>query len=129
MHATDPYSILPHRYPFAMLDRIIECEPGVRAAALRRVTENDPFRLQVLYVEAMAQLAGVAVGGEEGEGGFLAAVEHAESFGAMEPGETLTISVTLLKSFGRLHLFRGEVTGHSGLLAEATFTIGIGPLK
>jgi 3-hydroxyacyl-[acyl-carrier-protein] dehydratase len=74
----------------------------------------------------MAQLAGVAVGSQEGKEGFLAAIDHAEFSGVPLPGDALLVSVRVVKSFGRLHLVAGEVAVGGRILAAATLTLGIG---
>ena len=124
----DPAALLPHRYPFLMLDTILTREPGVGASASTRVTfDSAPFP-RVLLVEAMAQLAGVASGCNEGEGGFLATIDHAEFHGDPCPGDTLLVTVRVVKGFGRLFLLEGEVTADGRMLASATLTLGVGPL-
>lgn len=75
----------------------------------------------------MAQLGGVAVG-NEGEGGFLAAIDKAEFFASASPGDRLLVTVNVVKSFGRLHMMAGEVAVDGRLLARADFTLGMGKL-
>ncbi|MGI6668074.1 MAG: 3-hydroxyacyl-ACP dehydratase FabZ [Acetivibrionales bacterium] len=68
---TDIQDILPHRYPFLLVDRIVELEPGEKAVGIKNVTANEPFfqghfpdypiMPGVLIVEALAQTAGIAV--------------------------------------------------------------------
>ena len=124
----DPAALLPHRYPFLLLDTILSREPGVGASASIRVTfDAAPFP-RMLMVEAMAQLAGVASGCGEGEGGFLATIDHAEFHGDPSPGDTLLVEVRVVKGFGRLFLLEGEVTVDGRRLASATLTLGIGAL-
>lgn len=124
----DPAALLPHRYPFLLLDTILSREAGVAATATTRVTfDAAPFP-RVLMVEAMAQLAGVTCGCGEGEGGFLAAIDHAEFLGDPLPGDTLLIAVRVAKGFGRLFLLEGEVTAGERRLATATLTLGIGAM-
>lgn len=124
----DPAALLPHRYPFLLLDAIISREPGVAASATTRITfDVVPFP-RVLMVEAMAQLAGVASGCGEGVGGFLATIDHAELLGDPLPGDTLLIAVRVVKGFGRLFLLEGEVSVGGRRLATATLTLGIGAI-
>ncbi len=124
----DPAALLPHRYPFLMLDTILSREPGVAASAATRITSDSAPFPRVLMVEAMAQLAGVASGCGEGEGGFLATIDHAEFHGDPLPGDTLLIAVRVVKGFGRLFLLEGEVTVGQRRLAAATLTLGIGAM-
>ena len=124
----DPAALLPHRYPFLMLDTVLSREPGVGASASTRVSFNAAPFPRVLLVEAMAQLAGVASGCGEGEGGFLATIDHAEFLGDPFPGDTLLVAVRVVKGFGRLFLLEGEVTVDGRRLAIATLTLGIGAI-
>jgi len=77
-------------------------------------------------VEAIAQLGGITAGREEGGGGILAAVERAEFQADVAAGDTLTVSVRIVKSFGQLHLVEGEVFRDGVKLAVATVTLKVG---
>ena len=124
---TAPDAYLPHRYPFRMLDRIVAVTPGQTASAITLVSRFGPEMPQTLLVECVAQLAGVAVG-QPGEGGFLAAVDRAEFGGVARCGDTLDISVTVVKSFGRLHLMEGRVACGDAVLLTVALTLGTGTL-
>lgn len=124
----DPAAYLPHRFPFLMIDRLLELEPGVSARAERRVTSAHAGFAQVYLVECIAQLAGIVAVQEEGEGGFLASIDQAEFDGLIQAGDTLAVSARILKSFGRLVLIEGEVTREGAILLRARLTLGIGRL-
>lgn len=111
-----------------MIDRLLDLEPGVSARAERRVSSAPAGFPQVYLVECIAQLAGIVAVQEEGEGGFLASIDHAEFDGVIQAGDTLTISARILKSFGRLVLIEGEVTCEGAILLRARLTLGIGRL-
>ena len=83
---------------------------------------------EIFLVEAIAQLAGIATIREEGEGGFLAAIDRAEFLGRPQPGDTLRIVARVVKAFGRLFLVEGEVTVAGTPLVRATMTLGVGKL-
>jgi len=124
----DPAAYLPHRRPFLLLDRLVELHAGERAGAIIEVTAGTRHFPNVLLVEAMAQLGGIAAGHEEGEGGFLAAIDHAEFAAPAAAGDRLLVSVRVVKSFGRLHMLEGEVTVADRVLARAGLTLGMGRL-
>lgn len=128
LHNQDPATYLPHRFPFLMLDRIIELLPGVSATAEKQVTYGRQPFLQLLMLEAIAQLGGIVSVDQKGEGGFLAAVDNAEFSGVAKDGDTLTISARVVKSFGRLFLIEGEVNSGKTCLLKACMTLGIGKL-
>ena len=83
-------NMIPHRYPFLMIDRIVEMEPNVRAVGIKNVTVNEPFfqghfpgnpiMPGVLIVEAMAQLAGVLAfsSGMQGSSVYFMSIEKAK---------------------------------------------------
>ncbi len=111
-----------------MLDRVLEQNPGVSAAGRYRTSCSMQYIPQSFLLEILAQLSGIAAAEREGEGGFLAAVDHA-SFGRLpEPGDTLEVSARIVKSFGRLCLVQGTVTVRDEELLNATLTLGIGTL-
>jgi len=66
----EPAAYLPHRFPFLMLDRVLELKPGVSARARYRTSGSLQVFPQVLLVEAVAQLSGIAAVERQGEGGF-----------------------------------------------------------
>jgi len=123
-----PAAYLPHRHPFLLIDRLLAREPDASASALVRVSQALPAFPAVLLVEAMAQVAGIAAGHAEGEGGFLAAINHAEFHGSAAPGDSLRVTARIVTSFGRLRLVHGEVHRDDRPLAAATLALGIGPL-
>jgi 3-hydroxyacyl-[acyl-carrier-protein] dehydratase len=123
----DPGAYLPHRYPFLLLDRLLELEPGIRAAALTTVSAARAFP-QVLLVESVAQLAGIATIQQDGEGGFLAAIGQAEFSRIPQIGDVLIVTARVLKSFGRLFMVEGEVSCGENLLLKVQLTLGVGQL-
>ena len=96
--------ILPHRYPFLLVDRITEIEPGKRAVGIKNVTANEPFfqghfpgnpiMPGVLIVEALAQVAGVAalsLPENKGKLGLFAGIEGMRFKRQVVPGDSLTL--------------------------------------
>ncbi len=101
-------NIIPHRYPFLLVDKIIEIEPGKRAVGIKNVTINEPFfpghfpgnpiMPGVLIVEAMAQVGAVAVLGTEESKGKLAVFTGIDKMRFKKqvlPGDTLRMEVEL----------------------------------
>ncbi|MGA1263728.1 MAG: 3-hydroxyacyl-ACP dehydratase FabZ [Prochlorothrix sp.] len=113
--------LLPHRYPFALVDRIIDLVPGKQATGLKNVTFNEPqfqghfpgrpLMPGVLIVEAMAQVGGVILAGmpEMGEDVLFvfAGIDKVRFRRPVVPGDQLIITSELLtlkrKRFGKLH--------------------------
>src|SRR5205809_5897 len=110
-------AILPHRYPFLLIDRIVEFERKKRIVAIKNVTINEPFFAGhfpgypvmpgVLIVEAMAQVGAVAVLGmpeNKGKLAFFAGLDEVRFKRQVVPGDILRIEVTLTRvrsSFGQ----------------------------
>lgn len=129
---------LPHRYPFLMIDRIIEQLPG-SCVSIKNVTANEPYFLGhfpglavmpgVLIAEAMAQTAafvGLPVSREEGtgntQGKFLASM-NVKIRRPVIPGDQLVIRVKVVKTMSRLTQFQGDVTVEGQEVASGEFNI------
>ena len=125
--------LLPHRYPFLLLDRVIEIDGYKRAVALKNVTINEPFfqghfpaaplMPGVLQLEAMAQLAGVLLMRKLENSGKLAvlwAIDKVKLRGAVVPGDQLRIEVETLRSKEQTAQVRGTGTVAGKLVCEAT---------
>ena len=103
---------LPQRYPFLMIDRVLECEPGKRIVALKNVSANEPYfqghfpgrpiMPGVLILETMAQAAGILVFKTEGAKPdensvyYYAGIDNARFKKPVLPGDQLEVEVTLL---------------------------------
>jgi 3-hydroxyacyl-[acyl-carrier-protein] dehydratase len=124
----DPSAYLPHRYTFLVLDQVLEQQPGSFARARYRTSASLRSAPQILLVEAVAQLSGIAAVERQGEGGFLAAVDRASFSRPPTLGETLEVEARVVKTFGRLCLMEGRVTVADEELLHVTLTLGIGPL-
>ncbi|WP_024832404.1 3-hydroxyacyl-ACP dehydratase FabZ [Ruminiclostridium josui] len=103
--------LLPHRYPFLLVDKVIELEPGKKVVAVKNVSSNEPFfqghfpeypiMPGVLIVEALAQAAGIAVAVlEENKGklGVFAGIEEMKFKNQVMPGDVLTLEAEILTS-------------------------------
>lgn len=126
--ASDPTAYLPHRHPFLFIDRVTSREPGAGASGIKCVTSEPGGYPLVLLLESMAQLGGIAAATREGEGGFLASIDHAEFHREVHAGDRIDITVRIVKSFGRLFLLECEARVGEELLATACLTLGVGML-
>ena len=129
--------MIPHRYPFLLIDRVRDVVPGERAVGIKNVTINanffqghfpaQPIMPGVLIVEAMAQTAAVLVvhtmGAEtEGKLVYFMSVENARFRKPVGPGDTLNIHVEKLQNRGKVWKFKGEAKVDGVLMAEAVYT-------
>ncbi|NJL00082.1 MAG: 3-hydroxyacyl-ACP dehydratase FabZ [Spirulinaceae cyanobacterium RM2_2_10] len=127
----DLQMLLPHRYPFALVDRIIEYVPGEKAVGIKNVTINEPqfqghfpgrpLMPGVLIVEAMAQVGGVVLKQMEGSDGLFvfAGIDKARFRRPVVPGDRLVMTVELLKFRpGRLGKMQGWAEVDDQLVAE-----------
>ncbi|MDR3278020.1 MAG: 3-hydroxyacyl-ACP dehydratase FabZ [Oscillospiraceae bacterium] len=130
--------ILPHRYPFLLLDRVEDFEPGKWARAIKCVTANEPFfpghfpqrsvMPGVLILEALAQTGGIALLSEPENRGKLAlfgGVKQARFRAPVTPGDVLRLECTLTKRYGAVGI--GEAVATVGdkrvCTAELSFAI------
>lgn len=107
--------IMPHRYPFLLIDRVLKVEEGERVVGIKNVTINEPFFVGhfpskpvmpgVLILEALAQLSGILMLGTEEKQGKLAyflAIDKARFRKAVRPGDQLRLEAEVLRMKGRL---------------------------
>jgi 3-hydroxyacyl-[acyl-carrier-protein] dehydratase len=136
LEAADIMRILPHRYPFLLVDRIVELEPGHRVVGIKQVTANEPqftghfpgrpIMPGVLMVEALAQTAGVAILVLEeyrGKMGLFAGIDECRFRRMVVPGDTLRMEVTVEKLRGMFGRVRAVATVDGEVAVEATLSI------
>jgi len=125
--------IMPHRYPFLLVDRIIELVQGERVVGIKNVTINEPFfqghfpghpiMPAVLIIEAMAQTGGVlllsSVGNPAGKLVYFSGIDQARFRRPVTPGDQLRFELELLKLKGPLCKMRGQAFVGEELVAEA----------
>jgi len=126
--------ILPHRYPFLLVDRILELELGKRVVGIKNVTVNEPFFVGhfpghpimpgVLIIEAMAQAGGVLLMQTLGTQGqkklmYFTGIDGARFRKPVLPGDQLRLEVSVLQSKRQVFRMQGRATVEGALVAEA----------
>ncbi len=129
--------MLPHRYPFLMLDKVIDIVSGQSAVGIKAVTASEPhfqghfpsrpIMPGVLIIEAMAQTSAVLVieslGGQaDGKIVYFMSIDNARFRKPVLPGDTLKIHVSTQHSRGTVWKFSGEVKVDGQLVAEASYS-------
>lgn len=135
---------LPHRYPFILVDRIVDIMPGKEVIALKNVTINEPFfqghfpgipvMPGVLIIEAMAQAGGVlayesAPGQERGSLIYFMGIDKVKFRKPVVPGDQLSIHVKMLKLRKTAVKMAGTAAVDNKLVAEAEFMATLGERK
>jgi 3-hydroxyacyl-[acyl-carrier-protein] dehydratase len=136
LEAADIMKILPHRYPFLLVDRIVELDPGRRAVGIKAVSANEPqftghfpgrpIMPGVLMVEALAQTAGVAVltlDAYRGKLGLFAGIDDCRFRRMVVPGDTLRLEVDVEKLRGMFGRVRAVASVDGEVAVEATLSI------
>ena len=125
--------IIPHRYPFLLVDKILECDDDTRIVGIKNVTGNEPFfpghfpefpvMPGVLVVEAMAQVAcilALRILKKEGHASvFFTGIDGVKFRKPVVPGDTLRMELTKIKQRGELFRFQGQA-----LVGETVVTEG-----
>jgi 3-hydroxyacyl-[acyl-carrier-protein] dehydratase len=127
---------LPHRYPFLLVDRVVECEPGVRLLAYKNVTYNEPFFTGhfpglsimpgVLIIEALAQTTGLLAGQTQpdvlgkGKTYYLVGLDKVRFKRPVVPGDKLMLEASYLRHKRNIWAFacKAEVEGEFVASAE-----------
>jgi 3-hydroxyacyl-[acyl-carrier-protein] dehydratase len=134
MSVNEIMKVLPHRYPFLLVDRIIELEPGKSATGIKNVSINEPFfqghfpdqpiMPGVLIVEAMAQVAGVMAfrSGMEGKSVYFMSIDNVKFRRPVVPGDQVKLEIKALKQRGNVWKFSGTASVEGKPVSEAEFT-------
>jgi len=135
MNVNEIKNFLPHRYPFLLVDRVLELEEGKYIKAIKNVTHNEPFFTGhfpdrpimpgVLILEAMAQATGllgfrtVSAQPQPDTLYMLVAIDNARFKRQVEPGDQLVLEATLLKRKGIMWVFDTKSTVDGQVVATA----------
>lgn len=125
-------SILPHRYPFLLVDRILDMEPGARAVGMKNVSANEPFfqghwphrsvMPGVLILEALAQVGSVmllSLPEHKGRTGYFTGIDKARFRRQVVPGDRLELRTELRRTRGQFGIVHAEATVEGEVVAEA----------
>ncbi|MFH1067485.1 MAG: bifunctional UDP-3-O-[3-hydroxymyristoyl] N-acetylglucosamine deacetylase/3-hydroxyacyl-ACP dehydratase [bacterium] len=138
MDINDVVRILPHRYPFLMVDRVLKFEGETKATGVKNVTVNEPFfqghfpghpiMPGVLQIEAMAQVASILLlrnAENAGKLGYFMSVDKAKFRKPVLPGDTLIIQVELTKTRGKIGKADGQCYVNGEVVSEAELMFAI----
>jgi 3-hydroxyacyl-[acyl-carrier-protein] dehydratase len=140
LDSTAIQQILPHRYPFLLVDKIIELEPRARIVGIKQVTINEqffaghfpgaPVMPGVLQIEALAQVGAILALREfedrDGRIPFFSGIDNARFRRPVVPGDTLRLEVTAVRIGSKVQKMRGVATVDGNVTAEADIMCVIG---
>ncbi|MDD6920517.1 MAG: 3-hydroxyacyl-ACP dehydratase FabZ [Eubacteriales bacterium] len=132
-------AIIPHRYPFLLIDKVIDVEVGKKVHAIKNVTAGEPWfqghfpdynvMPGVLLVEAMAQAGAIAILSmkeHKGKIAFFSGIKEAKFRKEVRPGDTLDINVEIIKMRKNYGVGKGTITCDKALCVEAEISFFIG---
>ena len=135
--------ILPHRYPFLLVDRVVELEPGKRIVGYKNLSANEPFfqghfpevplMPGVLQIEAMAQLGGILIatdpagGSTDGKVAVLASIDKVKLRRAVVPGDQFVMEVKLVRRRGPFGEAEATASVDGQLVAEGQIRFALVP--
>lgn len=124
--------LLPHRYPFLLVDRVVECDDQRRIVAIKNVTINEPFfqghfpgipvMPGVLQIEAMAQVGGILINRINNAGErvpFFMSIDNAKFRRVVKPGDQLRIEINITTLKSKLAKFSGKILVDGEVASEA----------
>jgi 3-hydroxyacyl-[acyl-carrier-protein] dehydratase len=129
--------MIPHRYPFLMIDKVVNIQKGISAVGIKNVSSNEPFfpghfpaepvMPGVLIVEAMAQTAGVVVVDSLGMIDqelmvYFMTIDNCRFRNKVVPGDVLELHVHVIRSRSRVFRFGGQAKVNGKLAAEAEYS-------
>ncbi len=136
---------LPHRYPFLLIDRVIECELGKRIRALKNVSVNEPYfnghfpyykvMPGVLIVEAMAQAAAIlsfrtmGIKPDDKSVYYFAGIDKARFKKPVIPGDQLVLEVSIERNVRNVVKYAGKAYVDATLVAEAELLCTLRPIE
>ena len=135
LEVTELFKLLPHRYPFLLIDRIVDIRDDVSATGIKNVTFNEPhftghfpgepIMPGVLIVEAMAQTCGAIVAHKHRDGVrklvYFMTIDGAKFRKPVVPGDVLELEVKVLRGSSKIWKFEGRATVNGEMAAEAEF--------
>lgn len=138
LNSNEIQKIIPHRYPFQMVDKIVDGEGGKWAEGIKCVSANEMHFLGhfpeehvmpgVLILEAMAQVGGIAVSSAEGEAGrigYFTGVNNARFKGIVKPGDVLRIRTEIVKKKGPVFVAEATAKVEDKLVCKAEIMFAI----
>ncbi|TAK65742.1 MAG: 3-hydroxyacyl-ACP dehydratase FabZ [Betaproteobacteria bacterium] len=145
MNIQEILEYLPHRYPFLLIDRVIECELGKRIRALKNVSVNEPYfnghfpyykvMPGVLVVEAMAQAAAIlsfrtmGIKPDDKSVYYFAGIDRARFKKPVTPGDQLVLEVSIERSVRSVVKYAGKAYVGKALVAEAELLCTLRPIE
>ena len=138
LSAQDILQILPHRYPFLLVDRVLEIEENVRAVGLKNVTMNEsfftghfpdhPIMPGVLIIEMMAQVGGIMMlisEANKGKLAYIAGIEKARFRKPVLPGDTIIAEIVMLRYRNGIGWVKATARVNEKVVCEAELSFAV----